>query len=214
MILALFAHYKSCVYNKERSTGLRLMAKNIFKFNLVVRSRILELCYKGYTLGQIADFLGIHRNTISKWKHTQVGLSEAMTKAFNDGMRDLAYRGHIALAQGVKTTETIREYIEEDASGRMIKVKDKEINHAPSQSALKILAKNYAPELDTINNESTINVLSVDSMSYKELIEYNAKHNPLDSIDATYSEVESGEILSGKLSGKLSGTPLQEKEEE
>lgn len=163
------------------------MAKNVYKYDGVVRSRIIELASQGYTMHSIATMIGVHRNTLSIWVN-KYGLKEVLRKAREEGINSIINNGLIALARGVEVVTTTEERVELDDNGMPTKIKVSTTKHAPKEKAIELLAKRYAPELDVSHTkQTTTHVVNIDSMSYKEILEYRSKHNVL---DAEYQELD------------------------
>lgn len=165
------------------------MARGLVKYNQVMISRILELASKGYTDSAIADLLGITRSTLYRWKQRDNKLSINIERMRNEGINSIINSGLLALAQGVELKETIKETIEFDENNNPIRIKEKVTKHPPKEKALEILARRYAPELAISDKrETTTNIINIDTMSHKELLEYRKANNVL---DAEYKEVAS-----------------------
>jgi predicted transcriptional regulator len=163
------------------------MARGLVKYNQVMISRILELASKGYSDCDIAKLLGITRSTLYRWKKRDNRLSDNIEKMRSEGINSIINSGLIALAQGVELKETIKETIEFDENNNPIRIKEKVTKHPPKEKAIEILARRYAPELAISDKrESTTNIINIDSMSHKELLEYRKANNVL---DAEYKEV-------------------------
>lgn len=168
-----------------------VMGRGLVKYDGIMRSRLIELAAQGFTDYEIAKMLGISRHTIRRWKERFEDLKPAMEEAFTSGFKDAIYRGLRALCAGVEVSEETQEYIIEDAEGRPIKHKKKVTKHAADIRALKLVAKKFCPELDLEDTTSTTNILNIDSMTYRELLDYRATNNVLDIVEGVVGSSDS-----------------------
>jgi len=158
------------------------------KYDGAVGSRIVELASLGYSLADSANLLNVHRNTLTRWIK-KFDLTSRMASAETDLMRSTIKRGLKALSEGASSTETIRETIEDDGEGNIVKVTEKVRRLAPNEKAIQILAQRYAKEFSKSELEEigkTLNIsLNTSNMSIREL---NAVPSPLGSIDISRKE--------------------------
>ena len=187
------------------------MAKGLVKYDINMRLKLIELSSEGASMSEMARLLGINRNTIRRWRESDKSLDEAMNRAYDEGLRHIAVRGLKQLAEGVTTVETTKETVETDNNGMPIKTRVRTTKHAPNFNAVKTLAKRYAPELEIHDAKHETHIVNIDSMSYKELLEYRSKHNVLDAEYHTIDDAsEATDILSDSEQHRDLKTPLEE----
>jgi len=171
----------------------------VLKYDSNTASRIIELASLGYGVTASAKLLGVTRNTLHRWIKRN-DLTERMRTAENDYMKSTIKRGLVALSEGAKATETIRESIETcETTGKVTKVTEKIRTLPPNEKAIQILAQSYAKvfsktEIEEINKSLNINLINTSEMTLREL---QAIPSPLGaiSVDATCEEVvDSGDL--------------------
>lgn len=156
---------------------------SIIKYDSNTASRLIELSGLGYNKTEISKMMRVSRVTLDRWIK-KYDLKEAMSQAESDFMRNAIKRGLTALSEGAKTTESLREYTEEDEEGKIVRVTEKIRILAPSEKAIQILSKKYAKEFaDAVHEEDKAAhlVLHVNpnAMSLREIQQLNASSNPL-----------------------------------
>lgn len=165
----------------------------IIKYDSAIRSRLLELSALGYTYGDMARLLGVHRNTITRWI-ARDNLADEMLKVKRESIVSALEQGLLRLAKGAETTETIKEYTDE-ATGERVTEKIRII--APSEKAIQILAQKYEKIFAATSNdaESQSTPLVTINVPLREL----QGDSPLGSVlDAEYHEVDvKGQVVLG-----------------
>ena len=123
-----------------------------------------------------------------------------MMKNHIDYMRNTIERGLVALSEGATSTDSVKEYTEEDDAGRVIRVTEKVRILPPNEKAIQILCKKYAKVFDTdaVHEDAAHNLtlsINTNAMSLREIQQLNASSNPLGDaskvIDAECNEVTS-----------------------
>jgi IS30 family transposase len=167
----------------------------ITKYSFEVRSRVLELAYKGYTTNEIVDLIGVSRNTFERWLKKDERFKKALVKIRAKMTRSVIETSLGKLAQGVEVREVIDEYYTENSSGEKVKriVKTKQL--PPNEKAIQILAQKYdakfannSNNLESNKNRIDINI-NTSGMNLRELQE-NTKSSPLGAIEVDYTEIE------------------------
>lgn len=190
VVFELLVHYIDRINGKDTD----YIMPNISKFNNVVASRIIELSGLGYNKTEICKALRIARSTLNMWID-KYNLAEPMQTADNDMVRGSIKRGLVALAEGAKTTENIREYTEEDSTGRIIKSTEKIRMLAPCEKAIKILSKKYAKEFsdavhtDTDNAKHLTLDVNVNTLSLREVQDMRRTESVLDCVEAEATDI-------------------------
>lgn len=192
------------------------MGRKAYKFDGLMRSRIIELYSQGYSGNNIAKMLGISAMTLSRWRKKYPEFNKTLQESRDNEMQGLIIQNLVKQASGgeYKTieksyfdfkTDENGEYILDDDGKRIpIKVVEKIVQEKGDHKANEILARKFSKDLSakTIEQNSTTNILNIEGMSYRELLEYNKDNNVL---DAGNSEVIEGEAVE-----VVSDTPLKE----
>jgi len=169
--------------------------KGFYKFDNVTMSRMVELSSLGYSRTEIAQTLGVHRNTITRWVN-RYNLEETMRQAEYDLAQGTIKRALRQLAEGGESIETVTHHTETDDNGVERQVTTRVKKDAPSHKAVEIYARRYDKSFtqdvidDTKNQVLTLNV-NHSAMSLREL-QQDAVHNnnPLGALDTTCHEVK------------------------
>ena len=158
------------------------------KYNDDVFKTIIRLDLLGYSDYEIANSLGVHRNTISLWKREHINLKAELKAARDQGAKSSIERGLRLLAQGATDEEHQEKYIKErtfidEETGESITVpveivKKRKV-HKPSVQAIEVLARKYDKEYvkDADSSNNTINIL--EGFTMKDLQD-SLKSNPID----------------------------------
>lgn len=167
-------------------------------FNHVIRSRIVELCYQGYTDTKISELLGINKNTLVNWKRNKPKLKDDMQFARTSSARNLLEVSTRKLASGHKLEEVKTESVELDNEGKPTKVTRTIKEISPDIKAMEMIARKYAPEyskdyVDIENGESLNLTINYNGMSFADLIEHRKNNNPLDIDTKDYKVIEDNE---------------------
>ena len=197
------------------------MAKGVYKYDNSTASRIVTMRSEGYTIGEVANSLGVSRNTISRWikKNDLFALIEIATLEVAQGVIE---KGLAALSVGAKATETIEEYTTSHDTGLLdddgepiitIKKITKKTKHLPpNEKALEIYARKYAKafavrDVEQLEGKTSILVLGVNTsnMTQRDLQKHRVSSgNPLDVIvEASCSEVVDSGVLGDNGSSSL-----------
>ena len=192
---------------------------SIFRYDLKMKSRILELISSGYSLPETAKLIGVSYHSLMRWRKLDKSLKPLMKKAKSDGMNRAINVGLYKLAKGLKVEDYTIEYTEVrkdrfneiirdiDGNPSIQKVRKTTHNLAPNVKAIEILARKYAKEFvksDDDRGEVMLNLtLDTGGMSIRELQELNTKSNPLDKecIEAEYTNVKDAIRLLGGTTG-------------
>jgi len=155
----------------------------ILKYDSAMSSRIIELFGLGYNKTEVAKLLTISRSTLDVWIK-KYDLSTNIEKAETDFMRNAITRGLVALAEGAKSTECVKEYTEEDEHGKIVRTIEKVRILPPNEKAIQILSKKYAKIFsDTVQDDTSATHLTLsinpNAMSLREIQQLNASSNPL-----------------------------------
>lgn len=173
--------------------------RKAYKYDLMMRARIIEYSLKGYNLQQIYTLLGISRATLSRWIK-KYNLKDAIEAAKSEFMKDLVEEVLIDKARGSESSETIEEFMREREDGTLVKTTVKTRKHPKCEKSAQIIAKKYAVEYsekaEVSQGATNINIQlpNTSGMSKRELQDFTSS-SPLGAIDAEYSVVDYGSVI-------------------
>jgi hypothetical protein len=165
-------------------------SRKLLKYTPMMRDYLVRLASEGLPDYEIANRLGIHRHTIRLWRLKDRQLCEEMQQAFDSCYETAVRIGILKLAKGVETSEVTEESVYINDKGEPIKRKEKKTINAPNLNAIKSIAKKYAPDLEISEETNTTNILKIDNMTYRELMEYRKNESLLDSIETTSNIID------------------------
>lgn len=134
------------------------------KFNEKIASEIIAYCWKGLTHYQIATTLGIHPQTIIRWRKVHPSLKSTMDMITERLARTSIESGLKKRAEGFTEEEVTEKYVvsEElaDGSVRMKEVTKKKKYFPPDVNAIGMLARKHAPDdyIEKKVEEKNVNV--------------------------------------------------------
>lgn len=164
------------------------------KYDSKMFNKIIGLCWEGLTNYQIANSLGLHYQTIARWRRVNDTLKVAMDRVREDLAKGAIERGLQRRAEGFKEEEITEKYVIND-DGKPKEITRRVRYFPPDISAIGMLARKYAPDdyVEKKVEEKNVNVkvtqrdraLSLEER--KKLLEEDSKEG---AIEAEYKKAE------------------------
>lgn len=92
------------------------------RLNGALKKTIIELREKGLSLSQIAERVGVSRNTLSKWINSDPAFKEAITRAEEQRWQDIAELAIDVLKQSLQSQKIVDYEIHKTADGNIKRV--------------------------------------------------------------------------------------------
>jgi transposase len=156
---------------------------NIKKYDNSTRLAIIDYYSKGLKVYQIAERLGVHRNTVTKWIMKE-NLKPIMEEAKKEYLSGKTLDGTIKLVEGAKSYKRTKRY---NSDGECVEILEEERQEIPDLKAIQLLARICNIELSDIakNTDSNGNILINTDMldgakiTIRDIQLYNKNNNPL-----------------------------------